>query len=186
MQPLQSAFFPTSPPGLQILLEKKGQDVIQVTEALTPGWPIYSPHTRCIFQPTRSCPLSRGPAGAVRSVSCRVAQGHACLWGRKRVAWWHVCMSLSMDGCTHSHNKKYVIRALACQVTEMGHLFADHLMIMHMAIQAQWGHNKCFLKDFVLEGIVYPTTPMSLHTSIRMHGCTTMRNNPVVNCDHGV
>ena len=95
-------------------------------------------------------------------------------------------MSLSVDGCTHSHNKKYMACALAYQVMEIGHLFADRLMIMHLATQAQWGHNKCFLKDFVLDGIVCPTTPMSLHTSIQMHGCTAMRNNPVVNCDHGL
>lgn len=33
-------------------------------------------------------------------------------------------------------------RALASQVTETGHLFSDQLMILHLAIQAQWGHKQ--------------------------------------------
>lgn len=77
------------------------------------------------------------------------------------------CLSLSVEGHTRSHNKKYMTHALAYQVTEIGHLFTDHLMIMHLAIKNLSGvTSKCFLKDFVLGGVAHPTTPVSLYTSI--------------------
>lgn len=137
-------------------------------------------------------PSFSGPCGCSEVLHLALCHG-GCLWRQLRksclhrqMARWHMPVSLSMDGRTHSRSKKYVTRALAYQLTEVGHLFADRLMIMRLAIQAQWGPSKSFSKDFMLDGIVCPTTPMSLHTSMQMHGCVAMRNNPAVNRDHGV
>lgn len=84
LQHLQSAFFPVLHLDCQVLLEKKDQDVIQVTEALTGGWSIDSPHTGCIFWPTHFHPPSWGPADVGRAVSSHVTQGCACVLGHLR------------------------------------------------------------------------------------------------------